>query len=134
MKISVLVVVVLATLVSFPALAQDQASCKAYFQVLQADAGMPGLHTGLNSAQKKWWDSNGQKKYPGLCLSGAIRSGRQAPVSGDLVEVHIDRSDLPGPHGSVRAKRRRLASDGSHDADLPTALGFSLGHNCKCLN
>jgi hypothetical protein len=66
--------VVLAMLVSFPALAQDQASCKAYFQVLQADAGMPGLRTGLDSAQKKWWDSNGQKKYPGLCLNGAVMS------------------------------------------------------------
>jgi len=75
MKMSVLVVVVLATLVSFPALAQDQASCKAYFQVLQADAGTPGLRTGLDLAQKKWWDSNGKKKYPGLCLSGAITSG-----------------------------------------------------------
>jgi hypothetical protein len=75
MKLSVLIVVVLAMLGSFPALAQDQASCKAYFQVLEADKGMPGLRTGMDAAQKKWWDSNGQKKYPGLCLSGAIASG-----------------------------------------------------------
>ena len=73
MKISVLVVLVM--LGSLPALAQDQASCKAYFQVLQADAGMPGLRTGLDSAQKKWWEKNGQKKYPGLCLNGAVMSG-----------------------------------------------------------
>jgi len=69
------ILVVLAMLGSLPALAQDQASCKAHFQVLRADAGMPGLRTGLDSAQKKWWESHGQKKYPGLCLSGAITSG-----------------------------------------------------------
>jgi hypothetical protein len=75
MKIPTLVVFVLAILGSLPALAQDQASCKAYFQVLRADEGMPGLRSGLDSAQKKWWQSNGQKKYPGLCLNGAVMSG-----------------------------------------------------------
>jgi hypothetical protein len=69
------ILVVLAMLGSLPALAQDQASCKAYFQVLRAEEGMPGLRTGLDSAQKKWWESRGQKQYPGLCLNGAVTSG-----------------------------------------------------------
>jgi hypothetical protein len=73
MKLSVLVV--LSMLGSLPALAQDQSSCKAFFQVLRADEGTPGLHAGLDSAQKQWWEKNGQKKYPGLCLNGAVMSG-----------------------------------------------------------
>ena len=68
----------LAMLGTIPALAQDQAkdqaSCKAYFQVLRGEAGTPGLRAGLDSAQKKWWDDKGRKKYPGLCLSGAVMS------------------------------------------------------------
>ena len=75
MKICVLVA--LAMFGSIPALAQDQASCKAFFQVLQADAGTPGLRTGLDPAQKKWWESKGQKKYPGLCLNGSEQSGEK---------------------------------------------------------
>lgn len=71
-KLSMLAV--LAALWSLPAMAQDQPSCKAYFQVLRAEAGMPGLRSGLDPVQKKWWDGH-QKKYPGLCLSGAVMSG-----------------------------------------------------------
>jgi hypothetical protein len=67
--------VALAMLRSNPALAQDQASCKAFFQVLRADAGTPGLRTGLDPAQKRWWQSKGQKKYPALCLNGSATSG-----------------------------------------------------------
>jgi hypothetical protein len=70
----VFVLVAAALLGSFPALAQDQSSCKAFFQVLRAGAGMPGLHTGLDASQKRWWDDKGQKKYPGLCLSGSVMS------------------------------------------------------------
>jgi hypothetical protein len=73
MKICVFVV--LGMLGSIPGFAQDQASCKAFFQVLRADAGMPGLHAGLDPAQKKWWEGKGQKKYPGLCLTGSVTSG-----------------------------------------------------------
>lgn len=69
------VLVALAMLVSVPTLAQDQASCKAFFQVLQANAGTPGLRTGLDRAQKKWWESSGQKQFPGLCLNGSVMSG-----------------------------------------------------------
>lgn len=69
------VLVALAMLGSIPAFAQDQSSCKAYFQVLHGDSGTPGLTTGLNSAQKRWWESKGQKKYPGLCLNGSEMSG-----------------------------------------------------------
>ena len=71
----VFVLVTLAMLGPIPALAQDQASCKAFFQVLRADAGTPGLSTGLDSAQKRWWEGGGQKKYPGLCLNGSVTSG-----------------------------------------------------------
>ena len=38
-------------------------------------AGTPGLRIGLDPAQKKWWESKGQKKYPGLCLNGSVMSG-----------------------------------------------------------
>jgi len=69
------VLVALAMLGSIPALAQDRPSCKAFFQVLRADAGTPGLRTGLDPAQKKWWESKGQNKYPALCLNGSVTSG-----------------------------------------------------------
>ena len=68
------VIAAIAIFASLPALAQDQGSCKAYFQVLRADAGTPGLRVGLDSGQKRWWDNQGQKKYPGLCLNGSITS------------------------------------------------------------
>lgn len=64
----------LVMLGAIPALAQNQASCKAYFQVLRADAGTPGLRAGLDPGQKRWWESKGQKKYPGLCLDGSVMS------------------------------------------------------------
>jgi hypothetical protein len=60
---------------AIPTLAQDKPSCKAFFQWLRADAATPGLRTGLDRAQKKWWQSRGQKKYPGLCLDGSVTSG-----------------------------------------------------------
>jgi hypothetical protein len=64
--------VALTVLGSIPAMAQDQASCKAYFQVLRAVAGTPGLAAGLDSSQKTWWENTGKKKYPGLCLDGSL--------------------------------------------------------------
>jgi len=70
----VFVLVAAAMLGSIPALAQDQSSCKAFFQVLRADSGTPGLRTGLDPAQKRWWESKGQKKYAGLCLDGSQMS------------------------------------------------------------
>jgi len=60
-----------AALGALPALAQDQASCKGYFQVLRAGKG---LTSGLDTAQKKWWDKH-QRKYAGLCLNGAVTFG-----------------------------------------------------------
>ncbi len=63
-----------ALLGSIPVLAQDQSSCKAFFQILRADSGTPGLRTGLDPSQKRWWDSKGQKKYAGLCLDGSQMS------------------------------------------------------------
>lgn len=70
----VFIVPALMMLLSLPALAQDQTSCKAFFQVLKADSDTPGLMVGLTPAQKKWWESKGQKKYPGLCLNGSVTS------------------------------------------------------------
>jgi hypothetical protein len=102
-KISILVAfaTALALFVSIPALAQDQSSCKAYFQVLRADSKTPGLRTGVDSGQKKWWDDEGQKKYFGLCLNGAVmspdkprylviwsRSKSIAPTSPALTDVY----------------------------------------------
>jgi hypothetical protein len=60
---------------SIPAFGQDQTSCKAYFQVVHADAGSPGLSVGMSSGDKSWWESEGKKKYPGLCLDGSVTSG-----------------------------------------------------------
>jgi hypothetical protein len=71
----VFVLVAAAMLGSIPALAQDQSSCKAFFQVLRADAGTPGLRTGLDAAQKRWWENKGRKKYTGLCMNGSETSG-----------------------------------------------------------
>jgi hypothetical protein len=65
-------VVAVAMIGLLPALAQDQSSCKAYFQVLRSDSGTPGLHAGLDSAQKSWWENEGKKKYSGLCLDGSV--------------------------------------------------------------
>jgi hypothetical protein len=67
--------VALAMLGSIPTWGQDQASCKAFFQVLRADPGSPGLRTGMDRSEKTWWESQGQKKYPGLCLNGSVTSG-----------------------------------------------------------
>jgi hypothetical protein len=69
------VVVTLALLGSFLAFGQDQPSCKAFFQVIHADAESPGLRTGMDPSEKRWWQSEGQKKYPGLCLDGSVMSG-----------------------------------------------------------
>jgi hypothetical protein len=61
---------------SIPALGQDKTSCHAFFQVLQADTQTPeNLRTGMDDAQKKWWENEGQKKYPGLCLNGSVMTG-----------------------------------------------------------
>lgn len=65
---------VVALLASIPAFAQEQASCKAYFQVLRAHEGSPGLTVGLTDGEKRWWEHEGQKKYPGLCLDGSVTS------------------------------------------------------------
>lgn len=67
-------VVALAMFGSVPLFAADQGACKAFFQVVRAEAGTPGLYPGLSLAQKKWWDRN-QNKYPGLCLDGSVSSG-----------------------------------------------------------
>lgn len=67
-------VVAAAILASIPAFGQDT-SCKAFFQVVHARAGSPGLVTGMDASEKKWWESEGEKKYPGLCLNGSVSSG-----------------------------------------------------------
>lgn len=78
MKISLMqinILIGLALLASAPAFAQDQSQCKAYFQVVRAREGSPGLSAGMDSSSKSWWDSEGQKKYPGLCLNGSVTAG-----------------------------------------------------------
>ena len=68
---------VFALFASMPAIAQDQAGCKAYFQVLRGESGTPGLRTGPDTGQKRWWENEGKKKYAGLCLGGADVSGEK---------------------------------------------------------
>lgn len=75
MKMTMTAVVGLALLIAFPAVAQDQATCKAFFQVVQAESKSPGLRVGMASGDKRWWESEGQKMYPGLCLDGSVMSG-----------------------------------------------------------
>lgn len=65
----------MAMLATVAAFAQDQAACKAYFQVLRAQSGTPGLRIGMDSGQKRWWENTGRKKYPDLCLNGSVNSG-----------------------------------------------------------
>jgi hypothetical protein len=67
-------IMALAMLPWATAAAQDAASCKAYFQVLWTEPGTPGLHLGLDSGQKNWWQDKGRKKYPRLCLNGTVTS------------------------------------------------------------
>jgi len=64
-----------ALLAAIPAHTQEQSACKAYFQVVHATEGSPGLSVGMNSGDKSWWESEGQKKYPGLCLDGSVTAG-----------------------------------------------------------
>jgi len=68
-------VVALAMLGSISAFGQDQSSCKAFFQVVRADQGSTGPQIGMEGSAKRWWESEGQKKYPGLCLNGSVTSG-----------------------------------------------------------
>lgn len=68
-------VVALVLLGCTPSFAQDQSSCKAFFQVVRAQAGSPGLRVGMSDGEKKWWESDGAKKYPGLCLNGTVTAG-----------------------------------------------------------
>ncbi|HXW61780.1 MAG TPA: hypothetical protein VEJ45_04215 [Candidatus Acidoferrales bacterium] len=64
-----------AILALIPTFGQDQTSCKAFFQVVRAHPGSPGLVAGMDTSEKKWWESEGEKKYPGLCLNGSVTSG-----------------------------------------------------------
>jgi hypothetical protein len=60
---------------SLPGLAQDKSACQAYFQVVQRDARIAGgFIAGGNEAQKKWWEKQGKKNYPGLCWDGSVLS------------------------------------------------------------
>jgi hypothetical protein len=75
MKLTAVVALILLGL-SIPAMGQENTSCDAFFQVLQADTqSSENLRTGMDEAQKKWWDNEGQKEYPKLCLNGSVRTG-----------------------------------------------------------
>jgi hypothetical protein len=75
MKLTAVIALVMLGL-SIPALGQDQTSCNAFFQVLQADTQTPeNLRTGMDKAQKKWWENIGQKKYPRMCFNGSVSTG-----------------------------------------------------------
>lgn len=62
-------------LLLFPVLSgfAQESPCRAYFQVLREDGRTQGSFSeGMTPSQKKWWESKGQKKYPGLCLAGSV--------------------------------------------------------------
>jgi hypothetical protein len=66
----------LALVSSIPAFGQKATPCKAFFQVLRADTQSPEhLRTGMSGSQKSWWENEGQKEYPGLCLDGSVSAG-----------------------------------------------------------
>ncbi|MGA2511536.1 MAG: hypothetical protein ABSG27_15055 [Candidatus Acidiferrales bacterium] len=70
------VVALLMLGLSIPAFGQDKTSCKAFFQVVRVGTQTPeNLRTGMNEAQKRWWENEGQKEYPGLCLDGSVSTG-----------------------------------------------------------
>jgi hypothetical protein len=61
---------------AIPAFGQDKTFCKAFFQVLRADTESPEhLRAGMSGSEKRWWENEGQKRYPGLCLDGSVSSG-----------------------------------------------------------
>jgi hypothetical protein len=75
MKLTAVVALLMLGL-AIPAFGQDKTSCKAFFQVVRADTQTPqGLRVGMDGAQKKWWENEGQKEYPGLCLNGSVSTG-----------------------------------------------------------
>lgn len=75
MKLTIVVALAVIAL-SMPAFGQDTAACKAFFQVVVADTQAPqNIRVGMDGADKRWWDSEGQKKYPGLCLNGSVSAG-----------------------------------------------------------
>jgi hypothetical protein len=75
MKLSAVVALVILGL-SIQGFGQDKTSCKAFFQVLRADTETPeNLRTGMDEAQKTWWENTGQKEYPGLCFNGSVSTG-----------------------------------------------------------
>lgn len=71
-KLAVVVGLLLSGL-TVPTSAQDKTSCKLFFQVLRADAQTPEhLRLGMDGTRKRWWENEGQKKYPELCLDGSV--------------------------------------------------------------
>ena len=96
------VLVAMTMLASVPAVPQNHTSCQAFFQILLADAGTPGLHIGMDSAQRKWWGSEGKKKYPGLCLDGSVTSGDKPRYlviwskSNSIGQASLPRNDVYG--------------------------------------
>jgi hypothetical protein len=75
MKLTAVIALVMLGL-SIPAIGQDNATCSAFFQVVRANTETPeSLRTGMDGAQKKWWENKGQKEYSGLCLNGSVSTG-----------------------------------------------------------
>jgi hypothetical protein len=107
MKPAVVVALLLFGL-TVPASAQDKTSCKLFFQVLRADAQTPEhLRLGMDGAQKRWWENECQKKYPGLCLDGSVTAGDKPRYvvilskSGSVDDTAIAPGDVYGQTASV---------------------------------
>lgn len=73
-----------------------------------------GGDAGLDSAQKKWWEEKGQKKYPGLCPKRLGQVRREAAISGDLAEVEDDRLIFDFSERRLWPARKR-ATDGARN-------------------
>ena len=124
------VIIVLAMLAPLAAFAQDESSCKAYFQVLRAEAGTPGLRVGMDSGQKRWWENKGRKKYPGLCLSGSVTSFDKPRYlviwsnSKSIGSAHRWR-----PTKNLQPESECAARHGPHGMDLQAPMGHRFTHN-----
>ena|ERR1700683_582076 len=100
--------ILLALVLSGPALGQNSTSCKAFFQVLRADTQFPAhLRTGMSGAQQSWWEREGQRKYPGLCLDGSVITGDKPRYlvilsrSGSIDESALEPGEVYGQSASA---------------------------------
>src|SRR5579863_10424156 len=75
MKLIGFVVLVILGIIELPipSVAQDKTPCQAFFQVVRVDTKTPEhFRAGMDRAQKRRWDDEGQKENQELCLNGSV--------------------------------------------------------------